>query len=697
MAIVIPRTQTTEVDAQIVAPRLDANVPSGAYGASLIPGLEAVGKYFAIEQAKADQAVRTEAERKVSDWENTALFDPESGAFNKRGKDAFGLNEQLLPQYDDTVRDISKSLPKRLQPGFEQAAAQRRAEIQQQLDRHVAGEAQRYDSDETGALVESSRQAAVNNWADPKRIGLELARQHDALENFGRRNGEPQAAIDQAVLNAHSKTHVDVIDHWLADDNPAGARRYYSQVEAQLTPEARTAAASAIRVAEKRKEQEGKESQMLARQALSEQLQDIHAAATLGVPVTTIPSRAAFVTAFGPVAGDAHYKTAQQLQGLSGTIAELHTMTDQELTLEKGAIGAAKPTKVEGAQDQAFVYSTVKQASQSILNQRQQDPGGYLLENSLNVRQAADALKAGGPNAPANFLRAIDAGKESLGMSAPEVLPKSMAANIVARLTAVQPPEKTVNAIHREQATWGADWPRVYRQLAPKLSDVALVIGSGDRLTGPIPARGENTLATMAQLPTADQEKRLPAGTHMVDVEGKVQTALADLQNSIPPEGSRSYTAFENSTKLLALGYMGQGEDAGTAVEHAAKDLVNDRYSFVTFRGQVYRVPSRIDKDTIDEGATFLLGKYETPSNVVPQFGLNPSEVETGRVTDAVRNKGYWVTAPDGSGLRLYYNGEAVPGGVQYSWQELATAAGAAGDERAARQAKEAMKRAERL
>lgn len=678
MPITVPGVPGSQVSAEVGGPRLDPRVSLEDVGGGLVNAAEAITGYFKIEQNKADQVARTAAERRLSDSENLLLFDPKTGAFNKKGKDAFGLPEEILPQYDEHVKEVAATLPKRLQPAFTAQAAARRNDIAQQLNRHVAGEANAYDQAETNALIQSSQQAATNNWGDTKRIGLELARQHDAIAAYGRRTGAPDAVIADQIAAAHSKTHLDVIDHWLADDNPKRARQYYGLVQDTLTSEARTAAANAIRVAEKRKEQEGKEAQMLARQALTEEMQDINSAAVLGVPVTAIPSRAEFVTAFGPVKGDAHFKTAVQLQGLAGTIAELHTMTNQDLALEKGAIGAAKPTQVEGAQDQAFVYSTIKQAANSIIAQRQQDPAGYLLENSPAVQAAAKGMQA--PGGPQRFLSAVEAAKGDLGIDSPNVLPKAMAQNIVSRLGAVQAPEKMVKAIHDEQAVWGNDWPRVYRQLAPNLPDTALVIGSGDRLRGDIPQRAENTLAAMAQLPAADVAKRIPASTTSLDIDKKVADALTDLSASIPAEGSRSYTAFANATRLLAIGYMGQGMNMGDAVEQASKDLVTERDHFTDFRGVPYRVPSRIDPRAIDLGASALLLKYETPSNVVPLFGLQPSEVEQGRVTAMVRNKGYWVTAPDGSGLMLYANGQRVPidssgKTLRYTWQQLMEAA----------------------
>lgn len=437
----------------------------------------------------------------------------------------------------------------------------------------------------------------------------------------------------------------------------------------------------------RRLEAERKANLTQVRQALTDQLADIRAAAIAGMPIDNIPSRDALVAAFGQHEGEQRYKQALGFADLAPKLATLHQSSVNEIA---ETIQSFKPTQVEGAADQLAMLGVVQQQAGAILREREADAGGYLVTHASRVREAWNAFQQAdeeqsGPAAD-EYLRAVRAEKERLGIQSLDMLPESYADALVARLSRPQGAETLAVAMASEAQRWGEHWPSVYRQLSKKLPDAALVIGSG------IPKRAADTLALMSQKTPNELKVLIPAGTTMNDVETQVIDELADFESTFGPEGATILAAVRSSVVKTAIGYMASGSSVDDAIEQAATDIANSRYTFQSFRGQPYRTPIEFDADLIDEGATFFLRGYEQPAGTVQvPAGVEENEV-LAQATANIRRTGYWRTAPDESGLRLYVGNAAVPGAdgrpVQLTWDELedlarrAAAARAAEEER---------------
>lgn len=434
-----------------------------------------------------------------------------------------------------------------------------------------------------------------------------------------------------------------------------------------LTPESRERAIGVAETEIRRREAEAKARQIEARQVLGDRLRDIATAASMGIDTGPTPSRAELVAAYGPEEGGQRHQQVQDMVRLSKDVAALHLMPTDELLAK---VESYRPTQVEGAANQAQLYGAVAGPAQDVLAARQKDPAGYLVQYSPLVAERWQAFQEGAAPATA-YLSALQAERERLGVLGHGVLPAGYVEAVAERVTKPQGDETLAATMAAEAERWGSAWPEVYKQLATeaKLPDVALVIGSG------IPKRAADTLAGVAKLPPKEQEALIPAGKTRKDVQKEVADNLADLSSTFGPEGAPTLAAVQNSVEQLAIGYMAQGTSLGDAVEQAAKDVANDRYSFLDFRGHAYRVPADVDADLVDEGATRFLSAFRLPSgSIATPPGIVEEEV-LGQGTDAIRRDGYWRTAPDESGLRLYYGGRPVPGPVQLTWAEAAALA----------------------
>jgi len=431
-----------------------------------------------------------------------------------------------------------------------------------------------------------------------------------------------------------------------------------------LSVESRERAINLAETEIRRREAEAKARAVENRQVLGDRLRDIATAASLGLPVSATPSRAELVAAFGEQDGAQRYAQAQQMVGLSRDIAGMHLLSNTELAAK---VESYAPTQVEGAANQAALYGAAAGPAQRIIAAREKDPAGYLIQYSPLVAQKWEALQKGG--SPTEYLSAVRAERERLGIPGSQTLPEGYVSALADRMAT--PGQESVAALMASESDrWGPAWPEVYKQVSKHLPDAALVIGSG------IPKRAADALAQVSMLPKDQQDALLPAGKTRRDLSDEVESELEDLSATFGPEGAPVLTAVKNSVQQVALAYMSRGDSFGDAVAKAATDVANERYTFASFRGRDYRVPVQFDAGLVDDGATRALREFRAASGTVQQVPGTAEEVILSQLQDEVRRNGYWMTAPDESGLRLYVNGQMVPRNnrgdpVQFTWDEL--------------------------
>lgn len=642
-------------------------------------GSGALGRAFesiADDQLRLKQFEQQKAEERAAVWANEQVTSMRSRWLEELPKrqeaaseTAEGFTLQTLTDFDAQSDEVIKQAPTEASRNW---LKDRLSQVRLGLQADALGfEAQRGVEFKVNGLTRS---------VDNARIAAEF--RPDEFPNLA---AEQLAAIRASGLSADAQSKlIQDATHKLASASVQGMirRNPYDALKELNNEKSENLAVRALNFDQRqilrnqaeaevnRRESEKKASLVEVRQALNDQLTDIRAAATAGMPIDNIPSRDALVAAFGQQEGEQRYKQALNYANLAPKLAALHQSSIGEIAQ---TVEAFQPKQVEGAADQLALLGIVQQQAQAILRQREQDAGGYLATHSPSVRAAWNAFQeADGDEmgeAAAEYLSAVRAEKERLGIQSLDVLPASYADALVTRLTRPQGAETLATAMASEAERWGEAWPAVYRQVSKQLPDAALVIGSG------IPKRAADTLALMSQKTGEELKRLVPAGQTMNEVETQVADALADLTSTFGPEGATVLTAVHNSTVKTAIGYMASGSSFSDAIEQAAQDIANSRYHFETFRGQAYRVPIDLDPDLVDEGASFFLENYlQAPGTVEIPAGV-PEETMLRQASDHIRRTGYWRTAPDESGLRLYVGNAIVPGvngkPVQLSWAEL--------------------------
>lgn len=228
----MPRVQTYG------QPRVEARgLPS--VGTRAAPSAEALGggignkllaagaEMYADEVRKQDEIAVLEADRRMSEWEVKRLYDPKAGAFTRRGKDAFGLPDEVGKELDDTIGQIRGSLSNdRQRTAFERRAMARKNDINSALSRHVFAEVRKHDDAETENYLANAHEAAVANFGNPERIGLEIERQRSAVVDYANRNGLGAEYVKQKIAGVQAATHSAVIERMLANGQDQTAKAY---------------------------------------------------------------------------------------------------------------------------------------------------------------------------------------------------------------------------------------------------------------------------------------------------------------------------------------------------------------------------------------------------------------------------------------------------------------------------------------
>lgn len=244
---VIPRiSEQRQGSARLPTAQQSTGAPADAFGPDL-SGLASEGiKYATRVKEKADTARVMEADSNLMSVSNELLYDPDNGALNARGKNAFGIDDQVLQDFDKRTSEIRQDLTGDQVTAFDKLVSQRKQQIQGTLLRHINSEMSTYESNQYEAMVNGSIETATNNYTDPGSIGLELKRQSAAIMARSRAEGWSPEQESQALEASRSATHGSVIRRMLSDKNYDMAQEYFEATSDQIEGKDRDALAGMV-------------------------------------------------------------------------------------------------------------------------------------------------------------------------------------------------------------------------------------------------------------------------------------------------------------------------------------------------------------------------------------------------------------------------------------------------------------------
>lgn len=363
--------------AQIPQVRLDERVPNTGVG--IAQGLDNLSGILDIERLKADRTAVTEAETQRDQWANTRLYDPQSGAFNRQGKDALGVTNEVLGDYDKQVGDTASKLNgRRQQEAYLQSTNAHRQALQGQLSRFEFAERGKYEDQTAGARMSSAIETGALNYNDPTTIGQSRQAILDTLRVQKTAKGWDDETLKAATLGKLTDLHSSVIERMLADGKTGQAKQYLTATKSELTADDQLKMARAIDTAER----EGRNE--LAAQ-VRQQVADLSASYKAGLPVPSgqeLP-RGILEAAF-PGKGNEIYDSLQADKRMGSVLKDLNQQSPAQVN--ESLKGFEVTQGGAGAHDALERQGDLQRAARASLEARTKSPAQFAIDNGLGYK-----------------------------------------------------------------------------------------------------------------------------------------------------------------------------------------------------------------------------------------------------------------------------------------------------------------------
>lgn len=188
------------------------------------------------ERNRANDLATKEAYFNLVRKKQELIYDPKTGAMNRRGKDAFNVSNEYGETFDKSADEIEKGLANEPQRQmFREMRLRERLELTGQLERHTFNEARQYEKETTEAGLAVARDEAVLNFRDTKKIQDSIGLQRTLIMDQAQKNGEDAALVELKIKRAESQTHASVIRRMLANGDDVQAKKYYEEFKQGLS------------------------------------------------------------------------------------------------------------------------------------------------------------------------------------------------------------------------------------------------------------------------------------------------------------------------------------------------------------------------------------------------------------------------------------------------------------------------------
>ena len=227
-------------------PRLPDQADPAAYGVNLGRGIEQASDVLQNAhdqmQAKARQTMVTAAHNQTQALSLKLTMDPQSGAFTKQGQNAFGLDGQYLPQFDQGVQTIAQGIPdqRARQLYLDQVAPQVRNHLSEQLDTHELTQHKAYQDQTAQSGIELASAQAAANYNHPDILAANKDHVSYLVDQLAQSKGWSPETTEANRQKALSEFHGNVVDSMLGQGQIKQAQSYLFQASAsgEMDPKA---------------------------------------------------------------------------------------------------------------------------------------------------------------------------------------------------------------------------------------------------------------------------------------------------------------------------------------------------------------------------------------------------------------------------------------------------------------------------
>jgi hypothetical protein len=227
--------RTTVPGVQVQTPQLNVRTSPDQFGAQFGETVSRIGfQMLEAQRVKADEARLDSEERALQEWELSNLYDPQKGAFSKRGSDALNLGQTVEHDFDQFVSERRQTLGnERLKTAYDSMTLRRRGQILVNTFRHEAAETEKFQIGELVAGLSNHQSLAALNAGDPVRVSDELQGVRESAARLAQMNRLGPEATQQLIDAKASEAHRGVIDQ-LAKQGYQKAALYYQANEKEI-------------------------------------------------------------------------------------------------------------------------------------------------------------------------------------------------------------------------------------------------------------------------------------------------------------------------------------------------------------------------------------------------------------------------------------------------------------------------------
>lgn len=253
---VVPRLNDNPVqEASTPNVRFSADAPLEAFGggekvaAAFEAGQKLTGVVADIvkeEQKSADALAVSNYKDKLIREKNKLFWGDEangfSGAKSKTGKEALAAKENYLAAFKDFSTKEYESLSNDRQKSLAaQVMREQEYDLSGNLNRHVAGEIEKFRTDVTKSAIASLTDDASKNWMTEGKISSVIQDQRKAIMEYAGTANIPleqqNEVVKRQIKETESKTHSSVINSMINSKEPAVAQVYFNAVKDSMTSE----------------------------------------------------------------------------------------------------------------------------------------------------------------------------------------------------------------------------------------------------------------------------------------------------------------------------------------------------------------------------------------------------------------------------------------------------------------------------
>jgi hypothetical protein len=237
---IVPRRTDAIGTAPLPGVRVSPDAPAAAFGVPgngidvATPALRLVEPIAREARDHADQVAFLDADNQLAKLHT----DLETGALQRKGKDAMGALEAVNTDWQKGVGEIESSLTNdRQKMAFQRAASSRYQSLYANVERHTAAESEQYDRDVSKTALEVRADAALKNYSDPAAVDGAVEQSRAILQGVGRRMGWDQTVTDEAIAKQTSELRANVIKQFASAKQLPQVVAYYDAHKDDLVGE----------------------------------------------------------------------------------------------------------------------------------------------------------------------------------------------------------------------------------------------------------------------------------------------------------------------------------------------------------------------------------------------------------------------------------------------------------------------------